>query len=292
MLKRVLTKKNVFNIMLLTTEKVVKFILIVINKMIIRRGDVSMERKLKDMKEFIVLLDNLDTLLKQELFSESNENKETKEVLELLKKYIEKGILKDFENIQEIAIVVDTVNGFMTDGALANPSAMHIVPNQIKLIETILKRNGLVIFVKESHNPNCTEFNTFPEHCLAGSWESELVDELKPYEKYGISIEKNSTSFMFAKGFLNLMNLMKNLKLIVGNGVCSDICIPNGFIPLKNYFNQFNRDIEIVIPLDSVDTFNSPNHNKEEYEHASNILMEQTGIKLVKTINEIKWRNK
>ena len=292
MLKRVLTKIYVFNIMLITTEKVVKNLVYVINKRLIREGDVSMENKLKEMKEFIILLDKLDVLMKQNILSNNYQTEETKEVLELLKMYTKEGILKNFEDIEEVAIIVDTVNGFMTGGALANPNAMHIVPKQIQLIEKILQRNGLVIFVKESHDENCTEFNTFPKHCVTGSWEAELVDELKPYEKHGITIEKNSTSFMFARGFLNLMSLMKNLKLVIGNGVCSDICIPNGFIPLKNYFNQNNRDVEIIIPINSIDTFNSPYHSKEEYEHASNILMKQSGIKLVKTINDIEWRRK
>ena len=251
-----------------------------------------MKNNLKEMKEFIILLDILDGIVKEGLLTDSNQEKEMKIVLETLKEYIAKGVLDRFEEIEEVAIVVDTVNGFMTGGALANPNAMHIVSKQIKLIEKILERNGLVIFVKESHDKNCTEFNTFPEHCVTGSWEAELVDELKPYEQYGITIEKNSTSFMFARGFLNLMKLMKNLKTVYGNGVCSDICIPNGFIPLKNYFNQNNRDVEIIVPLDSVDTFDSPVHNKMEYQHASNILMEQSGIKLVRTINDIEWRVK
>jgi len=231
-------------------------------------------------------------IMKNKMIGKTYEEKEMEEVLNMIKQFVAKGIVKSFEEIEEVLIVVDTVNGFMTTGALANPNAMHIVSKQIKLIEKILERNGLVIFVKESHDKNCTEFNYFPEHCLTDSFEAELVDELKPYEKYGITIEKNSTSFMFARGFLNLINLMKNLKLVIGNGVCSDICIPNGFISLKNYFNQNNRDVEIIIPLDSIDTFDAPNHDRDEYQHASNILMEQSGIKLVKTINDIEWRVK
>ena len=251
-----------------------------------------MKRNLKEMKEFIILLEKLDELIKTNSIANNFDEVELRLVMDLLKQYIKNGILNDFENVEEVLIVVDTVNGFMTEGALANPDAMHIVKNQIKLIEDILERKGLLIFVKEAHDENCTEFNTFPSHCITGTAEAELIDQLKPYEEYGISLEKNSTSFMFARGFINLMKLLKNLKLIIGNGVCSDICIPNGFIPLKNYFNQNNRDVEIVIPLDSVDTFDAPYHNKDEYEHASNILMEQSGIKLVKTINDIDWRRK
>ena len=129
----------------------------------------KMKNNLKEMKEFIILLDVLDGIVKNGVLADSNQDKEMKTVLDVLKQFIEKGILKSFEEIEEVAIVVDTVNGFMTDGALANPKAMHIVSKQIKLIEKILERNGLVIFVKEAHDKNCSEFNTFPEHCLKGS---------------------------------------------------------------------------------------------------------------------------
>lgn len=251
-----------------------------------------MKNNLKEMKEFIILLDRMDDIVKNGVLVDSNQEKEMVMVLDSLKQYIANGILKSFEEIEEVLIVVDTVNGFMVGGPMANPKAMHIVPQQIKLIEKILERNGLLIFAKEWHCDNSTEFNDFPAHCLAGSWESELIEELKPYEQYSITIEKNSTSFMFARGFLNLMKLMKNLKIVYGNGVCGDICVPNGFMPLKNYFDENNRDVEIVIPLDSIDTFDSPNHNRLEYQKASNKLMEQTGIKLVRTIDDIEWRVK
>lgn len=249
-----------------------------------------MKNNLEDIKEFIILLDVLENLVKEQVITETNQEKEMKQVLEILKSYVAKGVLKDLEQIEEIVIITDTVNGFMKGGALANPNAMHIVPKQIQLVEKILKRNGLLVIVKECHDENCTEFNDFPPHCIENTWEAQLIDELKPYEPHGITIEKNSTSFMFARGFINLMKLLKNLKRVIDTGVCSDICIPNGLIPLKNYFNQENRNVEIIVPEDCVDTFNAPNHKKDEYWHASKILMEQSGIKLVKTINDIDWR--
>lgn len=198
---------------------------------------------------------------------------------------------KELQEIKELLIVVDMVNGFIKEGALANKDAMHIVPKQIELIEKFLKRKQGILFIKDTHTENSIEFQSFPPHCIKGSSEANLIDEFLKYEKDGLSIEKNSTSFIFAEGFLKLIDEMKNLKRVIGVGVCSDICIPNGFIPLKNYFNQNNKDIEIIVPIDSVETFNSPNHNRDEYTKASNILMAQSGIKLIKTIKDIEWRD-
>ena len=109
-----------------------------------------MKRNLNKINEFIVLLDKLDGLVNEGVVMDSSDNEEIKGVLESLKYFVRNGILKNLESIEEVMIVVDTVNGFMVDGALANPAAMHIVPKQIKLIEKILERNGLLVFVKEA----------------------------------------------------------------------------------------------------------------------------------------------
>ena len=42
-----------------------------------------------------------------------------------------------------------------------------------------------------------------------------------------------------------------------------------------------NRDVEIIVPKDTIDTYDAPGHGKEEYQNASDLLMSQSGIKLV-----------
>lgn len=196
-------------------------------------------------------------------------------------------MIENLKEIRELLIIVDMVNGFVKEGILSNSEYMKIVPKQIELIKMFIERRQGILFIKDTHTDNSVEFKYFPVHCLKGTKESQLIDELKIYEDYGISIEKNSTSFMFADGFLKLINEMDNLKRVVGCGVLHDICVPNGFIPLKDYFNQINRDVEIIIPKDTIDTYDSEEHNKNEYAHASDLLMEQSGIKLVKSIKNI-----
>ena len=51
-------------------------------------------------------------------------------------------------------------------------------------------------------------------------------------------------------------------------------------IPLKNYFNQKNRDIEIKIHKNAVETYNSQVHNRDEYNEIAFKLLKQSGIKL------------
>lgn len=197
---------------------------------------------------------------------------------------------ENLKELQELLIIIDMVNGFVKEGTLANPEYMKIVPKQIELIKKFIERKQGILFIKDTHTSDSVEFKTFPAHCLEGTEESELIDELKVYENYGISIPKNSTSFMFAKGLIGLMNEMENLKTVVGCGVLHDVCVPNGLIPLKNYFNEMNRDVEIIVSKDTIDTYDAPGHSKEEYAHASDLLMKESGIKLVRSLNDIEWR--
>lgn len=190
---------------------------------------------------------------------------------------------EDLKELRELLIVVDMVNGFIRTGALADPSVGRIIPRQVEMIEDFIRRKQGILFINDTHSENSIEFKTFLPHCIKGTGEEELVCELKPYEGYGIKVEKNSTSAIFASGFLKLIDEMSNLKRVIGVGCECDICIPNLFIPLKNYFNEHDRDVDVIVCRDAIETYDSLSHDRNKYHLASMLLMEQAGIKLVKT---------
>jgi len=49
--------------------------------------------------------------------------------------------------------------------------------------------------------------------------------------------------------------------------------------------NSANRKVDIIVPENIVETFDAPNHNREEYKNMAFKLMEQSGIQLVKKYN-------
>jgi nicotinamidase-related amidase len=157
-----------------------------------------------------------------------------------------------------------------------------IIPEQLRLIDETLREGEGLAFIKDSHNKGCREFDRYPEHCVKGTKESELVDELLPYEKNSLSYSKNSTSTIYAKDFINDIEKMKALREIIITGCCTDICVMNLAIPLQNYFDQIDRRVNITLPLNAVETYNSESHNRDEYNNMAFKLMEQSGIKLVK----------
>ena len=189
--------------------------------------------------------------------------------------------MKDLKNIKKLLINVDMVNGFVKFGAMSDEYIKHVIPEQIKLINEIKEKEEAIAIIKDTHKENCIEFKRYPVHCVEGTEEAELVDELKEFEKEALVYEKNSTSTIYAPHFLNDIDEMKDLKEVVIVGCCTDICILNLAIPLKNYFDQKDRDIKITIPKNAVETYNAPNHNREEYNETAFKLMAQAGIDLV-----------
>ena len=192
---------------------------------------------------------------------------------------MEKRKLQEFK---KLLINVDMVNGFVREGLMADSYIEHIIPEQIRLINLILGENEALAFIKDCHKLGCKEFDRYPAHCVEGTIEAELVNELKPYEKEALVYKKNSTSAIFAPNFTNDIKKMKSLREVIITGCCTDICDMNLAIPLQNYFDQNNQRVEIIIPMNAVETYNAPNHNRDEYNNMAFKFIEQSGIQLVK----------
>lgn len=205
--------------------------------------------------------------------------------------------MKSLKGYKKLLIVVDMVNGFVNEGALADKNINHITPEIIRLVEHTLLSDEAVAFVKDTHDEDSQEFKSFPPHCIKGTEESQLIPELKLYEGLDpvLVYEKNSTSTMFAKGFLNDINKMENLNEVIIVGCCTDICITNLAIPLKNYFNELNKDVNIIVPENAVETYNSEFHPNNEWNYMAFSMMKQSGVEIVSEYKETdivnEWEN-
>ena len=190
---------------------------------------------------------------------------------------------EEMDSIEELIIVVDAINGFMVRGNLASPHIYNIVDGIEEVLKDSENKEGVKkVFVQDYHNEDSTEFRVFLEHCK-GDWESEIVDKLKPYVPGSIVFRKNSRSFMFAPGVIDLLFRLKNLKRVRLMGCCSDKCLGvDGAIPLINFFHELNRDVDVIVHEDLVDTYDLPGHDRDLYNQISFNLMSQEGVKLVK----------
>ena len=182
-------------------------------------------------------------------------------------------------------IVVDMVNGFVKEGVLHDKSIARVIPRQIELIKEYHNEKELVIFIQDTHTKDSMEHKRFPDfHCLKGSKEEEVVEELKPFTNLDntICIPKNSTSFMEAPYFRKMISNATNIKEFDVVGCCTDICVCNGSISLANYLDEHNREALIKVHKDAIATFGED--TRQNYVNAAYLLMEQQGIQLVKKI--------
>ena len=191
--------------------------------------------------------------------------------------------MKNLDNIKKILINVDMVNGFVNIGAMHDEYINHIVPMQVKIMKEF--ENGddtLNVIIKDTHKENCREFKRYPVHCVENTEESELVEELKIFENdNSIIFKKNSTSAIYADGFLEFINSLSGLKEVIIVGCCTDICVLNLAIPLQNYFDQIDKDVKIIVPQNGVETYDAPNHPRDEYNNMALKLMKQAGIDII-----------
>lgn len=191
--------------------------------------------------------------------------------------------IKNLKVYETALIVVDMVNGFVNEGVLHDKNIRKIVPRQLELLEEAEKKGSLIILVKDTHNKNATEFKRFGNttHCIKGTSEAELIDELKPFEQKEnvITVEKNSTSLMESPEFREIVRQAENLKEVNFVGCCTDICVFNGAMGLANYYDEWNRDVTINVHEDAIATYSE--EDREEYVQSAKLLMKQQGINLV-----------
>ena len=185
------------------------------------------------------------------------------------------------KQMKELLITIDMVNGFVKEVVLAAGSIARIIPRQQELLDEALKNNTGLIFIRDSHPANAEEFKTYPVHCLEGGRESMLVDELKKYEDQGITYLKNSTSLLFAPNIQEDLLKMKELQKVRVMGCLSEVCVQNGSIDLKNFFNQYNKDIDIIVHADAIDTYDSIGHNRNKVTDNALKTMASNGIKIL-----------
>lgn len=192
--------------------------------------------------------------------------------------------IKNLKMYKGCLIIVDMVNGFIKEGVLHDEEIAKIIPRIIELIKEAKKGGKLIVFIKDTHTKDSAEFERFgeTEHCLKDTFESQLVEALRQYEmeEDTISIEKNSTSFMEAPDFRQLMEHEQEMNEFDVVGCCTDICVINGTMGLANYLDEWNRRHTIRVHEDAIATYGEA--NRQNYVEAAKLLMEQQGIQLVK----------
>ena len=183
--------------------------------------------------------------------------------------------------MKEICVVVDMINGFINEGPLADKSIQNIVPETIKVIQRHLDEGNDVLSFQDTHTLDSLEFKSYPPHCLKDTSESDLIPELKIFEDQMIKVEKDTTNGFFAPGFQNYLSNNPDLQEVTVVGCCTDICVLQFTQSLKTYTQTIGKDMNIKVVQAAVDTFGTPNHDKEVFHKQALSLMQNAGIELI-----------
>lgn len=193
----------------------------------------------------------------------------------------------DIESLHNpILFVVDMVNGFVKEGALHDLKINDITPNIQALLEDGWCRN---VFIADSHPPKTREFLSYPSHCVIGTSESEVIDELKPYIHE--CMPKNSTNTFTSPAFQSfLQERIGAFDDIIITGCCTDICILQFALCLNAWLNEHNQQNKrLIVPIDCIDTFHIEGvHDCVSINEFSIRNMEQNGIVIVSTLERRK----
>lgn len=199
---------------------------------------------------------------------------------------LDKLSLKEFREDNTVLIVVDMIKGFVEEGILSSPRVKAMSKNLLELNKNMIDFEK--IFFIDSHYKSSTEFNAYPEHCLAGTKEEELIDGLKASVDNGEKItivKKNSTNGFHAKIFKEwLDNKIEVIENYIVVGCVTDICVLQFVLSLKTYFNEVNKDKRVVVPANCVETFDIPDHNGDEMNLFALRMMKSNGVEVVQEI--------
>ncbi len=180
---------------------------------------------------------------------------------------------------QYMLCIIDINNGFARKGALYSPRVEKNIEATAVLAEQFLANGSTVLAYTDSHSKDSKEFKSYPPHCIKGTEESKLVDELDVLKAKGLKeIPKNSTNGILAHNPAE-DNTVRDYIVI---GCVTDICVYQYAMTLRAYLNEHDRTGEVYVLKSLVDTFEIPDiHPAETYHYFFLKSMLDNGIKLI-----------
>lgn len=184
--------------------------------------------------------------------------------------------------------IVDMNNGFVKEGALSSDRVKAIIPNVVKTAQAMYDLNNPIIAITDSHKDNSLEFNFYPTHCLEGSKESEVIEELNIFSDKMEVFTKETTNALIEKEIEHrIFNLiLEGVKNFIVVGCITEVCINQFATSLRVYLNKNGFKGDVIVPIDSVDTFDSENHDADIVNIFSLAQMQSNGIKIVNNIKK------
>ena len=181
------------------------------------------------------------------------------------------------DEMVNVILVVDDINGFLKKGILADKKNMVVVPETKNLLRRKISEGWEVLFLCDNHKKGDPELQIFEDHCMAGTEEAKVVDELFEFVTSENYIPKPGHDGFYGTNLEEIIK-QKNPEKVIVVGVCTDICVLYTIIGLRN----IELDCQVIIPKDCVRAFDVDNTDVW-FAHMENVL----DVQVVETQEEI-----
>jgi len=192
----------------------------------------------------------------------------------------------DIELLSEkktVLVLMNMTVGMIRENWNINKPFNGVVEPVIELLTLCKKREMPVIAIADAHSENSTEFRYIPKHCIAHTQSAEIIDEIKEVGGYEI-IFKNSINAFHSDGFQKFLKENNDIINYIVCGVATDISIMNFCLTLKSYFDEQNRNVNIIVPYNAVETFDQRMHSNDIANVFAIQHMASQGIEFVKGV--------
>lgn len=191
--------------------------------------------------------------------------------------------LKHVNKDKTVLVIVDMINGFAKEGALSSPRVEGIIPEITELMNKCDKLSIPKVAFADSHTSASPEFDSYPVHCMTGTYESEIVSEIKNIGGYTL-IPKNSTNGFLEEKFQQWLKENEHIDTFIITGDCTDICIQQFAETLKTWFNMKNMKSRIIVPINAVETYDLEMHDGDLTNVMALYNMIINGVEVVKKV--------
>ena len=126
--------------------------------------------------------------------------------------------------MDSVFLIVDMVNDFLRpEGKLSFPKGAGAIAPIVRLKAALRAAGVPVVYDNDAHPKDSKEFETWPPHCLMGSWGARIVDELAAAPG-DIIFHKDSLTFFYNGSAEKLLRGLGATHLYVA-GVATEYCV-------------------------------------------------------------------
>jgi len=177
---------------------------------------------------------------------------------------------KNIDRDKTAFIILNAANGYIREGVSKNEAFEDVIEPVADLLKYFKENNMPAVFITDSRCKNSTE--------------SEPVDELKAIGGYDL-IGKTSSNAVIEPKFQEWLEGHPEIDTFVVSGLMTDIDVMQFCSTLKAQFDSISKKIRIILPLNTVDTFDAGSHNVTLVNTMAVYFMEQLGVEIVFEIN-------